>query len=136
MHPLIDSRRQEIAELARHFGVRRLDVFGSILRADFDESSSDIDIVVEFEPNTGESSFRQYFDLKSKLEALFGRPIDLVELGAMGNTRLERIIERSKIPVYTAPTSFGAASIYITGWPKMSTEGGFNAAEGVLELRI
>jgi predicted nucleotidyltransferase len=104
MHPLINAHRQEIAELARRYGVRRLEVFGSILRDDFDESSSDIDIVVEFEPRTGGGGFRQYFDLKAKLEALLAHPVDLIELGAMENTRLKRIIQRSKIPIYAAPT--------------------------------
>ena len=68
MHPLINTHRQEIAELARRYGVRRLEVSGSIRRDDFDESSSDIDIVVEFEPRSGGGGFRQYFDLKAKLE--------------------------------------------------------------------
>jgi predicted nucleotidyltransferase len=103
MHPLINTHRQEIAELARRYGVRRLEAFGSILRDDFDESSSDIDIVVEFEARSSGGGFRQYFDLKMKLEALLGRPVDLVELGAMENIRLERVIERSKIAVYAAP---------------------------------
>src|ERR1700730_7665559 len=104
MHPLISAHRQEIAELCRQYGVRRLEVFGSILRDDFDESSSDIDIVVEFEPrDRGGGGFRQYFDLKAKLETLLGRDVDLVELGAMEDTRLKRIIERSKIPIYAAP---------------------------------
>jgi uncharacterized protein len=89
--PAIIPHRQELAELARRYGVRRLEVFGSILRDDFDESSSDIDIVVEFKPRSGASGFRQYFDLKTKLETLLGRPVDLVELGAMENTRLKRI---------------------------------------------
>jgi len=103
MHPLTDAHCQEIAELAHRHGVHRLEVFGSILRDDFDESSSDVDIVVEFEPRTGGGGFRQYFDFKAKLEALLGRRVDLVELGAMENTRLKRIIERSKMPIYAAP---------------------------------
>jgi uncharacterized protein len=102
-HRIINAHRQEIAELARCYGVRRLEVFGSILRDDFDESSSDIDIVVEFEPKTGGGSFRRYFDLKASLESLLGRRVDLVELGAMEDTRLKRIIERSKIPIYATP---------------------------------
>lgn len=102
MHPLIDAHRQEIIELARRHGVHRLEVFGSILRDDFDESSSDVDIVVEFEPRTGGGGLRQYFDFKAKLEALLGRRVDLVELSAMENTRLKRIIERSKFPIYAA----------------------------------
>jgi hypothetical protein len=100
MHPLIESNRETIAALCRQYGVRRLEAFGSILRDDFDTHSSDVDLVVEFAPASTGGGFRQYFDLKSKLEALFGRRVDLVELSAMESTRLKRIIERSKVPVY------------------------------------
>lgn len=56
MHPLINTHRQEIAELARRYGVRRLEVFGSILRDDFDESSSDIDVILPSDTQSGGSS--------------------------------------------------------------------------------
>jgi predicted nucleotidyltransferase len=100
MVPEIDTQRSRIAELCRLYGVRRLDVFGSALRADFDPAASDIDLVVEFDPAHGGSALHRYFDLKSDLESLFGRPVDLVELGAMPDTRLKRSIERAKFPVY------------------------------------
>ncbi|MBC7223918.1 MAG: nucleotidyltransferase domain-containing protein, partial [Anaerolineae bacterium] len=45
----IDVPREQIAEFCQRNHIRRLAVFGSALRADFDESS-DIDILVEFEP--------------------------------------------------------------------------------------
>lgn len=98
--PLIDSRRPEISALSRQHGVRRLAVFGSVLRDDFDPVRSDLDVVVEFGPPRGESAARQYFDFKGGLERLFGRPVDLVELQAMPDTRLKRIIERTLVPVY------------------------------------
>ena len=50
MHPLIGNQREQIAALCRRYGVTRLEVFGSILRDDFDITSSDIDVVVEFDP--------------------------------------------------------------------------------------
>jgi predicted nucleotidyltransferase len=103
MHPLIETHREQIAALCRKYGVRRLEVFGSILRDDFDADSSDVDVVVEFAPRPAGGGFRQYFDLKSKLENLFGRPVDLVELHAMESMRLKRLIERSMVPVYAAP---------------------------------
>jgi predicted nucleotidyltransferase len=59
-----------------------------------------IDLVVEFDPAHGGSALHSYFDLKSDLESLFGRPVDLVELGLMPDTRFKRSIERAKIPVY------------------------------------
>lgn len=100
--PMIEMRRREIVAACRQHGVRRLTIFGSILREDFDPDTSDIDLAVEFGPPRGESVARQYVDFKTELEKLFGRPIDLVELRAMSDTRLKRIIERTQVTVYKA----------------------------------
>lgn len=104
MHPLIERNRQEIAALCRHYGVRRLEVFGSVLREDFDAISSDVDIVVDFKPAANGQRLTQYFGLKEALEHLFARPVDLLELEAMEDTRLKRLIERTKVPVYATPS--------------------------------
>lgn len=101
MHPLIESNRETITKLCLLHGVRRLAVFGSILRADFDAGRSDIDILVEFDPSVA-ASFTNFLDLKEALEALFGRPVDLVELRAVRNRRLRHYIEQSKTPIYDA----------------------------------
>lgn len=77
-------------------------VFGSALRDDFDIDRSDVDVVVEFEPLPQDDGLRRYFDFKEQLEILLKRPVDLVELSAMENTRLKRIIERTKVPLYAA----------------------------------
>jgi predicted nucleotidyltransferase len=50
MPPLIDDNLEEIGRLCRPHGVHKLEVFGSILRSDFDPQRSDVDVVVEFEP--------------------------------------------------------------------------------------
>ena len=45
----IALHREELAQIVRRFGVRRLEVFGSAAReADFDAARSDIDFLVEF----------------------------------------------------------------------------------------
>jgi predicted nucleotidyltransferase len=103
MHPLIANQRQQIAAVCQRFGVKRLEVFGSILRGDFDSAASDVDVVVEFEHGLTGSALRRYFALKGELERVLGRPVDIIELGAMADTRLKRIIERTKVPVYAAP---------------------------------
>lgn len=46
MHPLIETNRATIENLCRQHGVRRLEVFGSILRDDFNSDRSDIDVLV------------------------------------------------------------------------------------------
>jgi predicted nucleotidyltransferase len=102
MHALLESARDRIAVVCRRMGVKRLEVFGSILRDDFDATISDIDVVVEFDPNAPGSALRRYFDLKAQLEELLGRPVDVIELDAMQDSRLKRLIERTKVPIYAA----------------------------------
>ena len=99
-HPLIAAHLAEIAALCRRYGVRQLALFGSILRPDFDPQSSDIDLVVEFDLRDHGSPAHQYFDFKAALEQLLGRPVDLVELSAMPDSRLRRVIERTQQPLY------------------------------------
>lgn len=44
----IDFHMDELAEVCDTYGVRRLEVFGSAFRGDFDPEQSDIDFLVEF----------------------------------------------------------------------------------------
>ena len=99
MSPLIEENLEAIGRLCRLYGVRKLELFGSILRQDFDPEHSDVDLLVEFEPRV-ENSFANFLDLKEALEQLLGRRVDLVELRAVRNRRLRHNIERSKSPVY------------------------------------
>lgn len=101
MSPLIEDNLEEIRRLCHLYGVRKLEVFGSVLRPDFDPERSDVDVLVEFEPHVA-SSFANLLDLKEGLEGLFGRPVDLVELRAIRNRRLRHHIERSKSSAYAA----------------------------------
>jgi predicted nucleotidyltransferase len=87
MHSLIESHRDAIAILCSRHGVKRLEVFGSILREDFDAERSDVDILVEFDPSVA-GSFANYMSLKDELEELFGRSVDLVEPRAIRNRRV------------------------------------------------
>jgi len=102
MHPLIEQHREQIAALCRRHGVRRLEVFGSALRDDFDIEGSDVDVVAEFQPQPVGSGLRRYFDFKSGMGAVLNRAVDIVDLASMEDTRLKRIIERTKVPLYAA----------------------------------
>ena len=101
MRPLIDDNLEQIGRLCRLYGVRKLELFGSILRPDFDPERSDVDLLVEFEPQVA-GSFTNFLDLKEALEGLLGRRVDLVELGAIRNRRLRHHIEHSKSAIYAA----------------------------------
>ena len=99
----IALHREELQALYRHFHVRRLDLFGSAARGDFDPERSDIDFLVEFDRGHPKAlSFNTYFDFKEALEALLGRSVDLVEPGAVRNPYLKASIEASREPVFEA----------------------------------
>jgi predicted nucleotidyltransferase len=66
----IALHRKELQELCRRFHVRRLDLFGSAARGDFDPERSDIDFVVEFDHGHPQAlSLKTYFGFKEALEA-------------------------------------------------------------------
>ena len=113
MFPLIQDNIEDIGRLCRLHGVRRFEVFGSILRQDFDPQRSDVDVLVEFEPQVA-NTFENFLDLKEALEALFGLGVDLVELQAIRNRRLRRHIEQSKCPVYSRPVTFEVVASRVT----------------------
>ncbi len=52
---------------------------------DFDPTTSDVDFLVAFHPESGLSPLEQFFGLADALERLLGRPVDLVEPGAVRN---------------------------------------------------
>ena len=101
MHPIIRSRRKEIEALCRRYHVRRLEVFGSATREDFDPQRSDVDFLVEFESGDF-NAFDAYFDLRDGLSALLGRPVDLASPKALDNPYLRGSIDRDREPVYGA----------------------------------
>ena len=103
MHAAIASKQEELAGLCRLHGVARLEIFGSAARgADFDPETSDADFLVEFRPVSGLSLFDQYFDFMYALRDALGRPVDLVEFGAVQNPYLCASIDESRELVYAA----------------------------------
>ena len=99
----IARRRDELQTLCRRFHVRRLDLFGSAARGDFEPDRSDIDLLVEFDHDLREAfSLRTYLGLKEALEELLGRSVDLVESGAVHNPYLKASIESALEPLFEA----------------------------------
>jgi len=70
----IEVPRQQIADFCRRHRVRRLALFGSVLRDDFGPDS-DVDVLVEFEPDT-RLGFA-FFRMQDELSDLLGRRVDL-----------------------------------------------------------
>ena len=101
MTDLITERRNEIHALCRRYGVARLELFGSATTEAFDPQRSDLDFLVDFDANPADL-FKRYFGLKESLEALYGRNVDLVMLGAMANPYFIDAVNRTRQVVYAA----------------------------------
>ena len=96
---IIDNNIDQIRTLCNKHKVSKLFVFGSVLTDHF-EHSSDVDFVVDFSDVTLFDYADNYFDLKSSLENLLNRQVDLLEDKAIKNPYLRKSIEASKQIIY------------------------------------
>ena len=101
MASILDPHLTEIAELCRRYGVHRLELFGSATTGAFDPRTSDFDFLLEFKAGSP-SLFERYFGLKESLEALYGREVDLVMVGAMKNPYFIDSVNKTRQLVYAA----------------------------------
>jgi len=71
----IDIPGDKVADFCRRNHILTLSLFGSVLRNDF-RSDSDIDVLVEFEPEHIPGFFRLH-DIEEELSGILGRSTDL-----------------------------------------------------------
>ena len=67
--------REQLADFCRRHGIRRLSLFGSVLREDH-RPDSDVDVLVEFDPNCRVGLIRMAA-IERELGELIGRKADL-----------------------------------------------------------
>ncbi len=70
----IEIPREQIAVFCRTNGIRRLSLFGSILRNDF-RPESDVDVLVEFQPEARVGL--AFIRMQDELSAILGHKVDL-----------------------------------------------------------
>jgi len=102
MHPLVENHREDLAILSRNFGVRRLAVFGSATRSDFDPSQSDVDFLAEFEDPLTPGYADRFLDFAMATEALLGRKVDLITARSLTNPFFRSRIEQDLEDIYVA----------------------------------
>ncbi len=97
---ILQRLHAEAPALRKKYGVKSLAVFGSMARGD-DHEGSDVDILVTFEDRP---TFDNFFGLKSYLEDLFDRPVDL-GTPTMVRPGLLPLVEKEAIRVPVSPRS-------------------------------
>ena len=81
----INIPQEKLKEICSDYSIKELSIFGSVLRSDFN-SESDVDLLIEFEPDMRISLF-DIVDLKKEFEKVFGREVDIVTKNAIKRSR-------------------------------------------------
>ena len=93
----IQVDREKVAEFCRARGIRKLSLFGSVLREDFDPARSDVDVLAEFEPEALKGVGFRYFGYGEELAAIIGRKVDFC---SRLNQYIEAAVRREAIAIY------------------------------------
>lgn len=102
MIALIEQHADALAEICRARHVAVLDLFGSAAVGSFDPERSDLDFLVVFDDLEPVAMADAYFGLLDDLEALLGRPVDLVCAKAIRNPCFQQSAEESRVRLYAA----------------------------------
>ena len=86
--------KEQIADFCRRNHIRRLSVFGSVLREDFGPDS-DVDVLVEFE--TGTHVGLRFFALERELSQLLGRKVDLNTPGFLSRYFRDDVLAEAEV---------------------------------------
>ncbi len=94
MSPKIAIDHARIAEFCRRHHIRRLALFGSVLRDDFGPES-DVDVLVEFEPDHVPGL--AFIAMEVELSAILGRNVDLVTPGFLSRHLRDRVLVEAEV---------------------------------------
>ena len=91
----MDLPSEEIAAFCRRHHIRRLALYGSVLRDDF-RPDSDVDVLVEFEP--GHALGFAILDMEEELSRLFGgHKVDIVQEKYLNRWLRQRVLASAEV---------------------------------------
>jgi predicted nucleotidyltransferase len=94
----VEELKKVVAPACKAFKVKRLDLFGSMVRGE-DTAASDIDLVVEFEEPDVHPS-KRFFGLLHHLEDTLDCEIDLLTIHGLRNPYFRRRVLTERMPIY------------------------------------
>ena len=90
----INIPTDRVADFCRRHHIRKLALFGSVLREDFGPES-DVDVLVEFEPGTRVGL--RFFTIERELSELLGRKVDLHTPGFLSKYFREEVLAEAQV---------------------------------------
>ena len=91
--------KQKIADFCRKNNIKKLSLFGSVLRDDFSQGS-DVDVLVEFDPN--HIPGLSFFGMQDELSEILGRNVDLHTPGFLSPYFRDKVLTEAEVR-YVAP---------------------------------
>jgi hypothetical protein len=91
----VDIPKQRVAEFCRRNHIRRLALFGSVLRDDF-RPDSDVDVLVEFEPGACVGLLR-LAGMEIELGEILGRKVDLNTPGFLSDYFRDQVLAEAEV---------------------------------------
>ena len=92
----VDVPRDSLADFCRRHHIRKLMLFGSVLRDDFGPDS-DVDVLVDFVPGQG-PGYLQLGEMEEELSALLGhRRVDIVTIRALNHRIRDRVLSEAEV---------------------------------------
>ncbi len=89
----IEIPHDEIAEFCQRNHIRRMALFGSVIRDDF-TSESDVDVLVEFAP--GRTPGLEFFNMERTLSEIIGRKVDLNTQGWLSAYFRQEVLDEAE----------------------------------------
>jgi uncharacterized protein len=86
--------KERIAEFCRQHHIKKLAIFGSVLRPDF-RDDSDIDVLVEFEP--GHIPGLAFFSMEDELSEIIGRKVDLNTPNFLSKYFRDKVLQEAEV---------------------------------------
>ncbi len=99
MSPRIPIEREKLVEFCRRHHIRKLALFGSVLREDFGPDS-DVDVLVEFEPEHVPGL--AFIAMEAELSQILGRKADLNTPGFLSPYLRDRVLAEAEVQYVAA----------------------------------
>lgn len=86
----------DLASICKRFKIARLSLYGSVLRNDFDPARSDVDVLIEFEPDADKSLFA-LVDIQDALTTLFDRQAHICTEGSLSRYIRQDVMRQAEV---------------------------------------
>ena len=97
---VIQRKLSDFVALCKKYNVERLYAFGSATTKNFDENTSDIDLLIEINNKDAITRGESLLSIWDEFEVFFQRKVDLLTSTSIRNPILKKHIDATKILIY------------------------------------